>query len=618
MSETFFPVSDLLRRKSQTSLTVISLTCSVASTLFLLSFSYRMGLGFASGAEETLTIGLSAVFSQLILFVGVLIFVVGAVLTSFIVFLTMKQRTRDFGLIKAVGCPNNLVFGYFMTELLILALVGGMVGLLLGFGADFTVSHLTALPVYQKPFNMWLALLVFVVFFLFALVFGTKPILDAARLTPMEALSSVQYYSLATESSFKPFSASWMMGKIAMRSLSRRSTATLRIILLLSVIFMLLTVSISGSLIAKDTTLSWVERTAGRNVVAIGTNEMVNQYGRLQEEFVGIAGNNGTFDYFSEKYIVSDETIRQLRALQNVVKVDARLILKEHVYEISNFTIDPETLATIPVGDKREADSILIGVESSNLTSSWFLQGRFLENDGSLEAVVGDSVARKIFSKPLVQSLRIDNQSFAVVGVCVDPVNNGNVIYVPMKKLQQITAISGPNIVFIEINSTSDRAAVLDQIRGQIEGVKQDLTLIEADLILENSYAFLNSAWSIITFLPLFTLASASICLIGYVMLNVDEQRQEFMILRAVGAKPKTIVTIVGIQNSLVMASSLAFGLSFGIIATLLILVSKPVVSGFTILQIALWLTLAASVMFVLSLAPAMKFARTSLLKIMA
>ena len=618
MSETFFPVSDLLRRKSQTSLTVISLTCSVASTLFLLSFSYRMGLGFASGAEETLTIGLSAVFSQLILFVGVLIFVVGAVLTSFIVFLTMKQRTRDFGLIKAVGCPNNLVFGYFMTELLILALVGGMVGLLLGFGADFTVSHLTALPVYQKPFNMWLALLVFVVFFLFALVFGTKPILDAARLTPMEALSSVQYYSLATESRFKPFSASWMMGKIAVRSLSRRSTATLRIILLLSVVFMLLTVSISGSLIAKDTTLSWVERTAGRNVVAIGTNEMVNQYGRLQEEFVGIAGNNGTFDYFSEKYIVSDETIRQLRALQNVVKVDARLILKGHVYEISNFTIDPETLATIPVGDKREADSILIGVESSNLTSSWFLQGRFLENDGSLEAVVGDSVARKIFSKPLVQSLRIDNQSFAVVGVCVDPVNNGNVIYVPMKRLQQITAISGPNIVFIEINSTSDRAAVLDQIRGQIEGVKQDLTLIEADLILENSYAFLNSAWSIITFLPLFTLASASICLIGYVMLNVDEQRQEFMILRAVGAKPKTIVTIVGIQNSLVMASSLAFGLSFGIIATLLILVSKPVVSGFTILQIALWLTLAASVMFVLSLAPAMKFARTSLLKIMA
>src|SRR4030066_981468 len=92
MSETFFPINDLLRRKLQTSLTVVSLTCSIASTLFLLLFSSRMGLGIASVAEDTLTLGLSAVFSQPTLFVGILIFVVGAVLTSFMVFLLMLRR----------------------------------------------------------------------------------------------------------------------------------------------------------------------------------------------------------------------------------------------------------------------------------------------------------------------------------------------------------------------------------------------------------------------------------------------------------------------------------------------------------------------------------------------
>src|SRR3990172_5142628 len=135
MSETSFPVNDLLRRKLQTSLTVVSLTCSVASTLFLLLFSSRMGLGVISTAEATLTLGLSAVFSQFILFVGILIFVVGAVLTSFMVFLMMTQRTRDFGLIKAAGCPNDLVFGYYMTELLVLTAASCALGVVVGLSA---------------------------------------------------------------------------------------------------------------------------------------------------------------------------------------------------------------------------------------------------------------------------------------------------------------------------------------------------------------------------------------------------------------------------------------------------------------------------------------------------
>ena len=43
MSETAFPVNDLLRRRLQTGLTVVSLTVSVASTLFLLLFAVKSG-----------------------------------------------------------------------------------------------------------------------------------------------------------------------------------------------------------------------------------------------------------------------------------------------------------------------------------------------------------------------------------------------------------------------------------------------------------------------------------------------------------------------------------------------------------------------------------------------
>jgi hypothetical protein len=68
MSETAFPVKDLLRRKLQTSLALISLTTCVGSTVFLLLFAEQLGFGINSAAENTLTVGYSRIFSSFLLF----------------------------------------------------------------------------------------------------------------------------------------------------------------------------------------------------------------------------------------------------------------------------------------------------------------------------------------------------------------------------------------------------------------------------------------------------------------------------------------------------------------------------------------------------------------------
>jgi ABC-type antimicrobial peptide transport system permease subunit len=617
MSETFFPVNDLFRRKLQTSLTVISLTGSVASTLFLLLFSSRLGIGLTSGTNATLTAGLTAVFSQLILFVGILVFGVGAVLTSFIVFLMMTQRTQDFGLIKAAGCPNSLVFGYFMTELLLVTLVGCVLGVAVGFGADFAVAKLSVFAVYQSPANIWLAPLVFAAFFILALVFGTRPILTASRLSPLKALSSSEYFGLTLGTKLKPFSPSRLTGKIAFRSMSRRPSSALRIILFLTITFILLTVSIAGSVIARDTTTSWVEEAIGKNVVVVAHKAVAAQYTALQEKFSGAKENNNAINYSSPAFSLSNQTLQQIETAPDVVKVDARLMLQQHVYEVSNFTIDPDTLQTQSVGDSREGDVLVVGVDPADLTGSWFVQGRFLQNGDTLQAVVGDSLARQMFSVPLVQSLRVQNESFAIVGVCVDPIDNGNVTYVPITQLKHVTGISDPNIVFVQLDASVDHATALEQLKQRVNAINQDLTVLDLSPLLNGSLNFLGSAWSTMLLLPLFTLASATICLIAYVMLAVEEQRQEFAILRAIGAKPKTIVNIVAFQNVIILAASLALGIAFGVIVTLLILIPNPIVTSYTILQIATWLGIATVVMFLLSLIPATRFARTPLLKIL-
>ncbi|MGB9914043.1 MAG: hypothetical protein ACPLIG_02055 [Candidatus Bathyarchaeales archaeon] len=54
-----------------------------------------------------------------------------------------------------------------------------------------------------------------------------------------------------------------------------------------------------------------------------------------------------------------------------------------------------------------------------------------------------------------------------------------------------------------------------------------------------------------------------------------------------------------------------------GIIITVLILVPNPVVTSLTIMEVALWLLAALTVMFLLSLYPTIRFAKTPLLKIL-
>jgi ABC-type antimicrobial peptide transport system permease subunit len=101
-------------------------------------------------------------------------------------------------------------------------------------------------------------------------------------------------------------------------------------------------------------------------------------------------------------------------------------------------------------------------------------------------------------------------------------------------------------------------------------------------------------------------------------MLSIEEQHQEFAILRATGAKPSAIFTILAFQSLTVLLSSFAVGVSIGTIVCVIILTANPVVSVFTGLIISGWLLAALVAMFLISIYPAVKFARKPILSIMS
>jgi ABC-type antimicrobial peptide transport system permease subunit len=617
MSETSFPINDLLRRKLQTGLTIASLTLCVALTVYLLLFGENIGFEISQVAEGKLTAGFSMVFSQFIFFIALLIVVTGAVIASFMIFVMMSQRSKDIGLMRASGCPNDLIFGYFMTELLIITFASCFIGVIFGTLADYAsigLFNFLGFQISQKPINFWLVLFVFVLFFVLTIIFGVKPILDVTKVEPAKAISPTYHFGLSKEPGFKVISKSSFTFKIALRSLFRRKSATIRIVLCLATVFTLITVAIAGGIITDQTTKSWVEKAVGRDIILIAHQDMCSQYKSLLSRFHE-AGESSQFNYTEEEYLVSENLLNQLNAMSGI-HVDARLVIEAHVKEVPGVIIDPETTTTSSVGDEREGESLIVGVEPENVLGEWFIEGEFLETNKEWEVTIGDSLAQKMFSKPLNQSMLFYGRIFDVAGVCLDPINNGNVTYVSLQVLKNAMDVSKPNIVMVRVDSVN-RADVLDKIKTVVEDVYPKFRVCELNEVLDENLSFLDHIWSTIMFLPLLSLISASLCLIGYVVLAIAEQRRELGVLRALGIKPKTVTKIVSEQSFIVLLSSFGAGVSIGIILTLLILISEPIITSYTVLEIAGWLLIGLLVVFVSSLYPTIKFARKPILEIM-
>lgn len=618
MSETFFSVNDLLRRKFQTGSAILGLSMCAGSTVFLLLFADRLGFGITLRVEGSLTLGLSSIFSNFFVFTAFLVFLVGAVISSFLSFVMMGQRVRDIGLIRAVGCPSNVLFGYFFNELVIVTLVSCLLDTVFGIGADFASTGLFSaigLQVAQKTPNFWLALGVFAVFFVFVLIFGVRPILNATRVAPAEALSPKYYLGLTKETASRVIPKSNLTVRMAVRNLSRYMSVTSRVALCLTVAFVLVTVAVAGGIIAQQTTTNWITSALSGDTVLVAHKDVCSQYALLLSEFRA-SQTLASLNYTAEEYSIQQAMLLQLNQTQGVAEIDPRFIIMQNITEVSGNVYDNDTQSTVTVGDSRKGDSLVVGADPDSVTSHWFMQGEFLKEDRLGSAVIGDSLALKMFSQPLVQSIMFSNASFHVSGVCVDPINNGKVTYVHMRTLESLCGVSGPNILLVRLDHSSDRSDILNRLRFVVTGLNGNFEVLELRETVEKNAGFLGYVWSTVATVPLFALAAAAFCLTDYVALTTSQQKEEFGILRAVGARPRTVLKIVAAQNMIVLLSSFGAGVAVGLMLSLLFLVQKPFVSTYGMLEISTGMLLVLAVTFAFSLYPSVRLSKKPILEL--
>jgi len=111
---------------------------------------------------------------------------VGGIGIMNIMLVSVTERTREIGIQKALGATRVDILLQFLIEAVFLCLLGGLIGLGLGFGAGTLVSNLIDLPSAQVP--MWAVALSFGFSAGVGLIFGIIPAAKAANLDPIDAL----------------------------------------------------------------------------------------------------------------------------------------------------------------------------------------------------------------------------------------------------------------------------------------------------------------------------------------------------------------------------------------------------------------------------------------------
>lgn len=110
---------------------------------------------------------------------------VGGVGVSNIMLVSVRERTREIGLRKALGARQRDILLQFLIEAVLLCVVGGVIGIALGVGAALLVSAVSPLPVL---ISWWSPALAFAVSAAVGIFFGVAPARRAGRLDPVVAL----------------------------------------------------------------------------------------------------------------------------------------------------------------------------------------------------------------------------------------------------------------------------------------------------------------------------------------------------------------------------------------------------------------------------------------------
>ena len=123
--------------------------------------------------------------TMVLLAVALVVLLVSGIGIMNIMLATVSARIREIGIRKAIGATKREIRFQFLSEAILISLIGGTLGIVIGLAIPFSLRYLTA---YRIPISGLSAIIAIVVSSLVGILFGTLPAARAAQLDPVESL----------------------------------------------------------------------------------------------------------------------------------------------------------------------------------------------------------------------------------------------------------------------------------------------------------------------------------------------------------------------------------------------------------------------------------------------
>ena len=461
--------------------------------------------------------------------IGLLAFIMGAVLVSQLMRSVMANQVRQIGILKAIGGSQFQIFQIYIAMLLIMGLIAGLIAVPLSVISGNAFSEFVA---YKLNFNILTITIP-------AKVYG---ILIAASLL-LPVVLSLSILLKGTAISVKEVLSDY---GISQNTSSREYKSTKK-----------LPVSNTFMLAARNSV-----RNSGRLAVTILAMAL------------GVA-------IFSTGFNVRQSLYNLLSNVKNEMRYDLQVVLSKQVSREEALrpfkSLDNVKLIQLWNGGRGEIQSRLLSTNkgagivalprNTELLKMKFIKGSWIEASADLEIVMNQQ-AWDIYKQPAIGSevmLTIENKNIKTRLVGVTEQFEKAKVYMDIDKYD---AIFNPNhlansIMFVA--KTNDYESVMTlkkNIESSIETTYfQVLYVMSQAERVKIIYDHLNIILMTIVFLSFLVLVVSAIGMASATGINIMERTREIGVMRAIGATPKKIYSLFVMEGTITSVLSIALGL---------------------------------------------------------
>ncbi|WP_371806188.1 hypothetical protein [Candidatus Lokiarchaeum ossiferum] len=506
------------------------------------------------------------------------------------------SRKKDIASMKSTGCLPNLLYSYYLFELLFLVITNFVIGAL-GSSFFYIISYYiisSGIPSFKWVLDLKYGALLLVILILVTFFLNGAEIRKIGNKTYNQTKTG--YIQDQMRAKLGKFWKKWLANKpnsmiIAIKNLKRKKYHVQQFLIIISIAGLVLFVSIIGAVTIGLNNKQNIRDAQSTNIMIIAADPIISSidayYNKFNNPKTDIALDIECENLF---YNLTDFEPQLLNLLSNysIDNIDHRLYSQITVNPIMDSAIKSALIASNPFLENRFKDCSskeyeklipLQGIDSTSTSQNW----KFIAGDDSIGSgvAIGDTLANAIFDYPLSQKIRLNSSklgvdlSYPINSIVVDSLNNGNSAYFSLPVLQDI--LNRPNFVNLILVDFTPLLQTSNNIPLFIKEVENLISneLGENFRLLDLSPTFKQNLQIVEVFQSIFVVISLVISIVILYLLyqyqqgRILEEQKDLLIIKTLGGKRSLLQNIIVIEQLFLLL--VGFLLSF--IAMLVIII---------------------------------------------